>query len=152
MIVKLLRQHWKCLGNRWSLRYPSWQFSVLQIMQLLICLGEDKYLLTLLGFSLICLNSAHCHHLKLHNLKLFIWIYVVTKGQAASTLRAQCLHLFMLESHGIPAPHLANMRGGGLTWRPVGAEGVPLPCRVAELQIEAAEHDQAALYRAASST
>lgn len=65
MIVKLLRQRGECLGNRRSLRFPSWQFSALQNMHLLICLGEDKYLLTLPGFFLICLNSAQCHHLKL---------------------------------------------------------------------------------------
>lgn len=150
MIVKLLRQRWKCLGNRWSLRFPSWQFSILQNMHLLICLGEDKYLLTLLGFSLICLNSPHCHHLKLHNLKLLIWMHAVTKGQAASTLHAQCPHLSMLESHGIPTSHLANTEEGGLPWRPVGGEGVPLPCHVAELQTQAAKHDQAALHRTAS--
>jgi len=34
-------------------------------MHLLICFGEDKYLLTLPGFLLICLNSAQSHHLKL---------------------------------------------------------------------------------------
>lgn len=34
-------------------------------MHLLICLGEDKYLLTLPGFFLICPNSAQCHHLEL---------------------------------------------------------------------------------------
>lgn len=34
-------------------------------MHLLICLGEDKYLLMLPGFVLICLNSAQRCHLKL---------------------------------------------------------------------------------------
>lgn len=65
MIVKLLREHGECLGNRRSLRFPSWQFSALQNRHLLICLGEDKYLLMLPGFVLIYLNSAQRHHLKL---------------------------------------------------------------------------------------
>lgn len=127
MIVKLLRQCWECLSNRQSLRFPSWQFSALQSMHLLICLGKDKYLLTLPGFVLICLNSAQCHRLKLPARALLTQPQVLNLG-ARYDWRPASLHAVSWPRKSFPvhvtnATHLARIKGKGV---PGGRERGPV--------------------------
>lgn len=117
MIVKLLRQCRECLGNRRSLRFPSWQFSALQNMHLLICRAEDKYLLMLPGFMLICLNSALCHHSKLMARALLAQSKVLSLSACrAWRLEAEHPNLSVSDSHTVNATHLARMKGEDAPW------------------------------------
>lgn len=112
MIVKLLRQCGECLGNRWSLRFPSWQFSALQNMHLLICRAEDKYLLMLPGFILICLNSSLYHHLKWTARALLKQPKVLSLSACSAwRLEAEHSNLSVSQSHVVNATHLARMKG-----------------------------------------
>lgn len=138
MIVKLLRQCRECLGNRRSLRFPSWQFSALQNMHLLICRAEDKYLLMLPGFMLICLNSALCHHSKLMARALLAQSKVLSLSACrAWRLEAEHPNLSVSDSHTVNATHLARMKGEDASG---GGRGVPWPCDSAEPSRWGAEH------------
>ena len=140
-------------SNRWSLRFPSWQFSALQNRHLLICLGEDKYLLMLPGFVLICLNSAQCHDSKLAARALLTQPKVLNLS-ARCDWRPDSLHIVSWTPKSFcvreprdkcHTPRKDERRGCPRRWR----GGGPWPCGNAGPLRWGAEHDWAALHRAA---
>lgn len=85
-------------------------------MHLLICLGEDKYLLMLPGIVLICLNSAQRHYSKLTTRALLTQPQVLNLS-AHCDWRPASLHTvswtlksFHVQSHVINATHLTRMK------------------------------------------
>lgn len=111
-----------------ELKIPFLTVSALQNMHLLIFWAEDKYLLMLPGFILICLNSALCHPSLEANGQSSAYTTQSAQFCVRLTWRLEAEHpnLSVSDSHEVNATHLARMKGEDA---PGGGWGSPMTSR-----------------------